>query len=70
MDITDKATEREEAFREDALRAVRSKVEPAGVSAERCMGCDEPIPEIRRVAIPGVFMCVECQADLERRMAK
>jgi len=31
-------------------------------SAEFCEECDEPIPAARRDAIPGVRLCVACQA--------
>ncbi|MTH33220.1 DksA/TraR family C4-type zinc finger protein [Paracoccus limosus] len=35
-------------------------------SAEFCDECDEPIPQARRVAIPGVRLCVECQSGRDR----
>lgn len=35
-------------------------------SAAFCDECDEPIPEARRVAIPGVRLCVECQSGRDR----
>lgn len=38
-----------------------------GVSATDCEECDEPIPEPRRVALPGVRLCVDCQEREERR---
>ena len=31
-------------------------------SAEHCAECDDPIPEARRCAIPGVQLCVACQS--------
>lgn len=37
------------------------------VSAEKCSECDEPLKKERRDAYPGCTMCVECQADAERR---
>lgn len=37
-------------------------------SAYFCESCDEPIPEGRRLAVPGVALCVECQSDLERTL--
>ncbi|WP_295042317.1 DksA/TraR family C4-type zinc finger protein [uncultured Paracoccus sp.] len=40
-------------------RAVRA-------SAETCIDCDEPIPEARRQAMPGVQLCLDCQADRDR----
>lgn len=38
-----------------------------GTSARYCEFCDEPIPEARRKAVPGVRHCVECQSYLEKR---
>lgn len=35
-------------------------------SAEFCAECDEPIPEARRAAIPGVQLCVACQSGHDR----
>ncbi|MBL4855760.1 MAG: TraR/DksA family transcriptional regulator, partial [Idiomarina sp.] len=34
---------------------------------EFCEECGEPIPEARRKAIPGVRLCVECQAELDKQ---
>ena len=45
----------------DAVSAARSRL-PRGESAEYCDECGEPIPEKRRVALPGVRTCVECQS--------
>jgi len=66
-DPTDRATEREEEMRQDALaeQARRAQM-PAGDSAEFCAVCEQRIPEGRRLALPGVQTCIECQEDLER----
>ena len=68
MDLYDRATEREEMDREEALRRQAAKfAEPAGdwqvASQKWCTdaGCGQRIPEERRRAIPGVRFCVECQ---------
>ena len=37
----------------------------SGASAELCEECDEPIPQARRLALPGVKYCVSCQVELE-----
>lgn len=39
-----------------------------GPAALECEDCDEPIPEARRVAMPGIQKCVQCQqlADQSR----
>jgi phage/conjugal plasmid C-4 type zinc finger TraR family protein len=48
----------------DAVKLARSRL-PEGESATHCQLCEEPIPEARRRAIPGVRLCVQCQAKLE-----
>lgn len=42
-----------------------------GPGRERCEECDAPIPAARRQAVPGVRLCVTCQAahDHERHAA-
>ncbi|MGM0691312.1 MAG: DksA/TraR family C4-type zinc finger protein [Pseudomonadota bacterium] len=47
---------------EDALQRVRSEI-PTGESQVECEECGEPIPEARRRAVPGVRLCVVCQAE-------
>ncbi|WP_255418664.1 TraR/DksA C4-type zinc finger protein [Paracoccus sp. JM45] len=37
-----------------------------GNSAEFCADCDEPIPQARRQAVPGVKLCVSCQSGQDR----
>lgn len=44
----------------DAIARARSRL-PSGPGRERCEHCDEPIPEARRRAMPGVRLCVTCQ---------
>lgn len=34
---------------------------PKGESLASCEDCDSPIPEARRIAVPGVRLCVACQ---------
>ena len=50
----------------DAVEEARRRM-PAGESLTHCEVCEEPIPEARRKAVPGVRLCVACQANLERR---
>lgn len=52
----------------DGVAFARSRL-PGGVSAEYCVACDEPIPEKRRLAVPGVQTCVACQAGRDRQPA-
>ena len=49
---------------EDAVNRARSQL-PSGLGRTTCEECEEPIPEARRAAIPGVTRCVKCQAQLD-----
>ncbi|MCL1075655.1 DksA/TraR family C4-type zinc finger protein [Shewanella dokdonensis] len=51
---------------EDALARVRGEL-PKGESLTECEECGETIPEARRLAIPGVRLCVSCQALEDKR---
>lgn len=46
----------------DAVAEARARM-PSGESAKWCAECGEDIPEKRRVAIPGVRFCIECQSN-------
>ena len=48
----------------DAINMVRSRMIPTNTT-EYCLECDEVIPLNRRVAIPGVEHCIQCQQELE-----
>ncbi len=37
-------------------------------SAEFCEECGEEIPEARRIAVPGVQLCIFCKEKSERRV--
>lgn len=45
---------------EDIIRFARSKIS-SGPSNHNCEECDTVIPEGRRIAVPGVTLCVVCQ---------
>lgn len=62
----DAVQEQIDASVEDAVARARSNM-PQGESRRRCAECDEPIPEARRNALPGVRFCVTCQADLDQQ---
>ena len=47
----------------DELKRMQSRRAPAGESLAHCAECDEPIPEARRRAIPGVKLCIDCQQE-------
>jgi phage/conjugal plasmid C-4 type zinc finger TraR family protein len=51
---------------QDEVERARSQL-GNGESATHCEECDNPIPEARRKAIPGVRLCVACQSELEKQ---
>ena len=54
----------------DAVKRARDQL-PRGVGLSRCEECDQAIPPARREAVPGVRLCVACQAqhDVETKAA-
>lgn len=73
-DIFDRASEREEQMRKDALTWQAHRAGLAGKtwrdSADECRVCGERIQMARRRAVPGVQTCIECQRDLERAVGR
>lgn len=69
-DMFDRAQEREEEIRSDALARQRRALWSDRLSADVCEICELPIPQARRIAMPGVQTCVECQSDIERLKAQ
>jgi phage/conjugal plasmid C-4 type zinc finger TraR family protein len=53
---------------QDAVKLARSRLSD-GESLSHCEQCEIAIPEARRKAIPGVRLCVACQAEHEKRAA-
>jgi phage/conjugal plasmid C-4 type zinc finger TraR family protein len=53
---------------EDAVKRARSRL-PSGQSLSHCEECEAAIPEARRLAVPGVRMCVVCQSALDERQS-
>ncbi len=51
---------------EDAVELARSQL-PKGESLSHCEECGADIPQARREAVPGVRLCVECQAELDEQ---
>ncbi|QYX58223.1 DksA/TraR family C4-type zinc finger protein [Roseovarius sp. SCSIO 43702] len=60
-------SEQIEASIEDELARMKARRAPQGESRTHCAECDEPIPEPRREAIPGVKLCVDCASDRDTR---
>jgi phage/conjugal plasmid C-4 type zinc finger TraR family protein len=59
-----------EASIAEELQRMQARRGPAGESRETCAECDEPIPEARRRAIPGVTLCIECRNERDARPAQ
>jgi phage/conjugal plasmid C-4 type zinc finger TraR family protein len=51
---------------EDAIRRARREL-PSGESLTRCEECDGDIPTARRKAVPGVRLCLACQAERDKQ---
>ncbi|MGC9420069.1 DksA/TraR family C4-type zinc finger protein [Rhodovulum marinum] len=51
----------------DELARLKAQRRPVGESLSHCAECDEPIPEARRRAIPGVKLCIDCQGARDAR---
>lgn len=57
-----------EVSTQEALARARRR-QPSGESLCDCAECGEPIPEPRRVALPGVRLCLDCASEQDRRRA-
>ena len=53
----------------DAVKLARSRL-PEGESLRHCEMCEKPIPEARRKAVPGVRLCLACQAAIEKQQRR
>ncbi|MDF1717101.1 MAG: DksA/TraR family C4-type zinc finger protein [Antarcticimicrobium sp.] len=56
-------SEQIEASINDELARLRTRRAPLGESLTHCAECEEEIPEKRRLAIPGVKLCIDCQQE-------
>ena len=56
-------SEQIEASIGDELARMKARKLPQGESFTLCAECEEPIPEARRVALPGVKLCITCQNE-------
>ena len=50
---------------DSAVKRARSRL-GQGESLLECEDCAEPIPEKRRLALPGVRRCVPCQSEADQ----
>ena len=56
-----------EASLQDELARMRGRSAPSGESLTHCAECEEPIPEARRAALPGVKLCLDCASERDAR---
>ncbi len=61
-------SEQIEATISDELARLKARSLPQGESRTHCAECEEPIPEARRVALPGVKLCIDCMAERDRHV--
>ncbi len=59
-------SEQIEASINDELARLKARRGPVGESAELCAECEEPIPQARREAVPGVKLCIECVRERDK----
>lgn len=52
-----------EASIQDELARMKRPGAAQRPSRTHCIECEEPIPEARREAIPGVSLCIDCQQE-------
>lgn len=50
---------------DDAIKRARSEL-PRGESLQHCEECGAAIPSARREAVPGVRLCINCQAERDK----
>ncbi|MGB3609035.1 MAG: DksA/TraR family C4-type zinc finger protein [Cellvibrio sp.] len=53
---------------DDAVQQARRRL-PQGKSLTHCDECGTPIPEARQKAVPGVRLCVVCQAERDEEQS-
>lgn len=54
---------------DDAVNRARSQI-PRGESLGECMDCGETIPQARRLAIPGVRLCISCRQVHDKKQVE
>lgn len=63
-DIIDDAQDTERKVREAGIATARAAL-PTGPGRKTCRECGIAIPLARRDALPGVELCIGCQAEKE-----
>jgi len=54
---------------DEAVTRARQRL-PAGESLFDCEECETPIPEARRLAVPGVRLCIKCQETHDKDLGE
>ncbi|CTQ48620.1 DksA-like zinc finger domain containing protein [Jannaschia donghaensis] len=62
-------SEQIEASINDELARLKARKVPVGQSLTHCADCEEPIPDARRAALPGVKLCIDCAGQRDTRNA-
>ena len=60
-------SEQIEASINDELARLKARKALQGESLIHCAECEEPIPEARRAALPGVKLCIDCVNERDNR---
>ena len=60
-------SEQIEASISDELARLKARRQPQGESLTHCAECEEPIPQARREALPGVKLCIDCVRERDAR---
>ncbi len=58
--------EQMEASLQDELARLKARKTFVGESLTHCAECEEPIPEARRAALPGVKLCIDCMQERDK----
>ncbi|ELO0595346.1 TPA: TraR/DksA C4-type zinc finger protein [Salmonella enterica subsp. enterica serovar Muenchen] len=69
VDTDDEMAQREAMLHADLrIAAIRHALQTGGmVSRRHCAECGDEIPEKRRVSLPGVRLCADCQSWHEEK---
>lgn len=57
--------EQMDATVDDAIARIKNQIKQ-GESATHCEECHATIPEARRIAVPGVTLCIQCQEEFDK----
>ncbi|TJW61019.1 MAG: hypothetical protein E5V97_22140 [Mesorhizobium sp.] len=68
IELAERRVELERAASIARVRAAaRSQYSAEEISGPRFCDCGEPIPEARRLAMPGCRRCIDCETFIERQ---